>query len=105
MLADSAEAAARSLAHPDPESIRDIVVRIFEAIVSDGQLDECTLTLRELTQIRETLITSLIAIYHPRIDYPGFNVTHPRRNSGRPRNARRRLREAFGRSHQSVGRS
>lgn len=77
MLADSAEAAARSLAHPDPESVRNIVVRIFEAIVSDGQLDECTLTLRELTQIRETLITSLTALYHPRIDYPGFNVPPP----------------------------
>lgn len=77
MLADSAEAAARSLAHPDPESVRDIVVRIFEAIVSDGQLDECTLTLRELAQIREALITSLTALYHPRIDYPGFNVPPP----------------------------
>jgi putative nucleotidyltransferase with HDIG domain len=74
MLADSAEAAARSLAHPDPESIRAIVVRVFDAIVSDGQLDESTLTLRELTQIRETLIASLNALYHPRIDYPGFNV-------------------------------
>ena len=77
MLADSAEAAARSLAHPNPESIRDIVVRVFDAIVSDGQLDECNLTLRELTQVRETLITSLTALYHPRIDYPGFNVPRP----------------------------
>ena len=75
MLADSCEAAARSLAHPDPESIRAIVARIFEAIVSDGQLDECNLSLRELTQIRESLINSLTAIYHPRIDYPGFNVS------------------------------
>lgn len=74
MLADSCEAAARSLAHPDPESIRAIVVRIFDAIISDGQLDECDLTLRELTQIREAIITSLTAIYHTRIDYPGFNV-------------------------------
>jgi cyclic-di-AMP phosphodiesterase PgpH len=74
MLADSCEAAARSLAHPDPESIRAIVARIFDAIISDGQLDECDLTLRELTQIREAIITSLTAIYHSRIDYPGFNV-------------------------------
>lgn len=74
MLADSCEAAARSLAHPDPESIRAIVIRIFDAIISDGQLDECDLTLRELTQIREAIITSLTAIYHTRIDYPGFNV-------------------------------
>jgi len=77
MLADSAEAAARSLAHPDPESIRAIVVRIFDAIISDGQLDESKLTLRELTQIRETLISSLHALYHARIDYPGFNVAAP----------------------------
>jgi putative nucleotidyltransferase with HDIG domain len=75
MLADSAEAAARSLAHPDPDCIRGIVARIFDAITSDGQLDESTLTLRELAQIRETLISSLTALYHPRINYPGFNVT------------------------------
>jgi len=74
MLADSCEAAARSLAHPDPESIRAIVVRIFDAIISDGQLDECGLTLRELKQIREAIISSLVAIYHARIDYPGFNI-------------------------------
>ena len=49
-------------------------VRIFDAIISDGQLDECGLTLRELTQIREAIISSLTAIYHTRIDYPGFNV-------------------------------
>jgi putative nucleotidyltransferase with HDIG domain len=77
MLADSAEAAARSLAHPDPESIQAIVVRIFDAIISDGQLDESKLTLRELTQIREALVNSLNALYHPRIDYPGFNVAGP----------------------------
>ncbi len=74
MLADSCEAAARSLAHPDPDSIRAIVARIFDAILTDGQLDESNLTLRELTGIREALINSLTAIYHPRIDYPGFNV-------------------------------
>jgi putative nucleotidyltransferase with HDIG domain len=77
MLADSCEAAARSLAHPDPESIRSIVIRIFDAVVSDGQLDECNLTLRELTEIREAIVTSLVAIYHTRIDYPGFNVPTP----------------------------
>jgi putative nucleotidyltransferase with HDIG domain len=73
MLADSCEAAARSLSRPDPENIRAIVGKIFDAIVSDGQLDECDLSLRELTKIRETVITSLTAIYHARIDYPGFN--------------------------------
>jgi putative nucleotidyltransferase with HDIG domain len=73
MLADSCEAAARSLARPDPENIQTIVNKIFDAIVSDGQLDECDLSLRELTKIRESITASLTAIYHARIDYPGFN--------------------------------
>jgi putative nucleotidyltransferase with HDIG domain len=73
MLADSCEAAARSLARPDPENIRTIVIKIVDAIVTDGQLDECDVTLRELTTIREAMISALTAIYHARIDYPGFN--------------------------------
>src|SRR6266851_774189 len=73
MLADSCEAAARSLARPDPENIRAIVVKIVDAIISDGQLDECDLTLKEITTIREAIISALTAIYHARIDYPGFN--------------------------------
>ena len=72
MIADSCEAAARSLADPTPENIRFIVTKIIDAILSDDQLDECDLTLRELTQIRESMIRSLVAIYHSRIDYPGY---------------------------------
>ena len=74
MLVDSAEAAARSLAQPNPENIRGIVSRIFDAVVSDGQLDESQLTLHDLRQLREAIVNSLLAIYHPRIDYPGFNA-------------------------------
>ncbi|HEX6278473.1 MAG TPA: HDIG domain-containing protein [Pyrinomonadaceae bacterium] len=72
MIADSCEAAARSLAEPTPDNIRFIVTKIVDAIVSDDQLDECDLTLRELTQIREAMIRSLVAIYHSRVDYPGY---------------------------------
>jgi cyclic-di-AMP phosphodiesterase PgpH len=72
MIADSCEAAARSLADPTPENIRFIVTKIIDAIISDDQLDECDLTLRELTQIREAMIRSLVAIYHSRVDYPGY---------------------------------
>jgi len=72
MIADSCEAAARSLAQPTPENIRFIVTKIIDAILSDDQLDECDLTLRELTLIREAMIRSLVAIYHSRVDYPGY---------------------------------
>jgi putative nucleotidyltransferase with HDIG domain len=72
MIADSCEAGARSLAEPTPENVRFIVTKIVDAILQDDQLDECDLTLRELTQIRESMIRSLVAIYHSRIDYPGY---------------------------------
>ncbi len=72
MIADSCEAAARSLDEPNPENIRFIVTKIIDAILSDDQLDKCDLTLRELTMIRESMIKSLIAIYHSRVDYPGY---------------------------------
>ena len=72
MIADSCEAAARSLTEPTPENIRFIVTKIIDAILADDQLDECDLTLRELTQIREAMIKSLVAIYHSRVDYPGY---------------------------------
>jgi cyclic-di-AMP phosphodiesterase PgpH len=72
MIADSCEAGARALQHPTPENIRFIVSKIIDAIMSDDQLDECDLTLRELTQIRESMIKSLVAIYHSRIEYPGY---------------------------------
>ena len=72
MIADSCEAAARSLDEPNPENIRFIVTKIIDAILADDQLDECDLTLRELTQIRESMIKSLVAIYHSRVDYPGY---------------------------------
>jgi hypothetical protein len=72
MIADSCEAAARSLSEPTPENIRFIVTKIIDAILADDQLDECDLTLRELTQIRESMIKSLVSIYHSRVDYPGY---------------------------------
>jgi len=91
MIADSCEAGARSLAEPTPENVRFIVTKIIDAIIADDQLDECDLTLRELTQIRESMIRSLTAIYHSRIDYPGyvppktgeFRVTPPSDGAGR----------------------
>ncbi len=73
MLADGAEAAVRSLDDQTPDNIQAIVKKIADTIVSDGQLDESNVTMRELTVIRETLIQTLTNVYHDRISYPGFN--------------------------------
>lgn len=73
MLADGAEASVRSLDDPSPENIRAIIKKIVDSVVADGQLDESSVTMRELTMIRESLINTLINVYHQRISYPGFN--------------------------------
>jgi cyclic-di-AMP phosphodiesterase PgpH len=73
MLADGAEAAARSLDDHNPENIRLIIKRIVDHIVADGQFDESDVTLQELNIIRETLINTLVNIHHQRVSYPGFN--------------------------------
>lgn len=74
MIADSCEAAIRTLDHPTPEKILIIVNKIIDAVLADDQLGECDLTLRELNLIRDSMISSLTAIYHCRIDYPGFTI-------------------------------
>ena len=48
------------------------MTKIIDAILADDQLDECDVTLRELSQIREVMIKSLVSIYHSRVDYPGY---------------------------------
>jgi hypothetical protein len=73
MLADGAEASVRSLDDQSPENIRAILKKIVDTVVADGQLDESTVTMRELTMIRESLINTLVNVYHQRISYPGFN--------------------------------
>lgn len=73
MLSDGAEASVRSLDDPTPENIRLILDRIITSVISDGQFDECNITLQEINPIRETLIKTLVSIYHQRVSYPGFN--------------------------------
>ena len=70
MLADSAEAAVRSLKDPTAPKIRAIVQRIFEARMNDGELDECRLTLNDIAVIREEFIQLLTGIFHARVPYP-----------------------------------
>src|SRR5690606_9540551 len=70
MLADSIEAASRSLDEPTPQRLQNIVRNIIQRKFSDGQLDECTLSLKDITKIENAFIRILLGIYHQRIDYP-----------------------------------
>lgn len=70
MLADSIEAAARSLDEPTPTRLKNIVKNIVQRKFMDGQLDECNLTLKDLSIIESSFVRTLLGIYHQRIDYP-----------------------------------
>lgn len=70
MLADSVESAARVLQEPTSERIRELVDRIVDAKIAQGQLDETPLTLGELATIKEQFIGVLGGMHHRRIDYP-----------------------------------
>ncbi len=70
LLADAVEAASRTLPDPTAARIQGLVQKIINKIFSDGQLDECELTLKDLHQIAKSFIQILMGIAHQRIEYP-----------------------------------
>jgi len=70
MLADMSEAASRSLVDPTPSRIQGMVQKIVNKVFSDGQLDECELTLKDLHEIAKSFNKTLSGIFHHRIEYP-----------------------------------
>ncbi|MCA1031794.1 HD family phosphohydrolase [Bacillus timonensis] len=69
-IADSVEAAVRSLTNPNTEKIETLVKSIIAERLQDGQLNECDLTLKELEQVSVSLCETLKGIFHSRIEYP-----------------------------------
>lgn len=70
MLSDAVESATRALAEPTPSRIASLVHALATKRLNDGQFDECSLTLRELSTIEEAVTRTLCSIYHGRIAYP-----------------------------------
>lgn len=70
MLADMAEAASRSIQDPTPARIQGAVQNVINKAFSDGQLDECELTLKDLNEIAKSFNKTLGGIFHHRIEYP-----------------------------------
>jgi hypothetical protein len=69
MLADVVEAASRTLDNPTPSRIQGLVQNLINHIFSDGQLDECELTLKDLHKIARSFNKILYGIHHHRIEY------------------------------------
>ncbi len=70
MLADVVEAATRSLDHPTSDQLISMVSKLIHRRVTEGDLDNCPLTFRQISQVREAFIRVLTGIYHQRIEYP-----------------------------------
>ncbi|WP_353684959.1 HDIG domain-containing metalloprotein [Thermodesulfovibrio sp. 3907-1M] len=70
MLADAVEAASRTLDDPTPARISGLVDKIIKNIFLDGQLDECEITLKDLSEIKKKFEYILTGIFHRRISYP-----------------------------------
>ena len=81
LLADSCEATTRAMAmsrgNLPREEIERTVDRLLDERRDDGQFDEADITLRELRVVRDTIVDSLVGIYHPRIAYPGARRSEP----------------------------
>src|SRR5690606_20431346 len=69
-IADSVEAAVRTIQKPTPDKIEMLVRKIIRDRLEDGQFDESDLTLRELDQIAVSICETLKGMFHQRIEYP-----------------------------------
>jgi len=86
MLADVVEAASRTLENPTPARIKGMVQSLFNRILSDGQLEECDLTLKDLNRIAGCFNTILNGIHHHRIEYFDQRPVAAENGRNKPRN-------------------
>lgn len=75
MLADVTESASRTLENPTPARIQGLVQNLMNNVFSDGQLDNCELTLKDLHNIAKSFNTILNGIHHHRIEYSETTVS------------------------------
>ena len=90
MLADAIEAASRSLKKPTKSNIRTVISEIFNTALQDGQLDDCEISIKELVDVAESFLETLYTIYHPRVEYPGFEfeMKKKKKTNKKPNNDR-----------------
>ncbi len=70
LFADSVEAASRTLRKITPQSIEELIDKLINDRIDDGQLDECPLTLQEVSLIKKSFAYTTLNMLHSRVDYP-----------------------------------
>ena len=85
-LADAVEAASRCITKPTPANLEDLVHDIVRKRLDDGQLDQCELSLRELSHIKRVFVFTLANMLHGRVAYPDHHENNnPKPPEGEPR--------------------
>lgn len=74
MLADTIEAATRTLKEPTPEKMEALIQKLIQGKLNDGQLSECALTFNDIDRISTTFCTVLTGVFHERIEYPDVEI-------------------------------
>ena len=89
-FADSVEAAARSLPKVTQHSVEELLENIFSDRLEDGQLDECPLTLEEVSKIKRSFVKTTLNMLHTRVEYPAEEKNNGnRRDTFTPFNERK----------------
>ena len=81
MLSDTVEAAVRALPDPTQEKISALIRKLVRGKMEDGQLDECTLTFRDIGKICSAFETVLQGVFHERIEYPSVDLSRAQHHS------------------------
>ena len=74
MLADTIEAAVRSMPDPTPQAIERFIEKLVRGKLEDGQLSNSPLTLKDIDGICEAFATVLNGVFHERIEYPNVKI-------------------------------
>ncbi len=78
MLADTVEAAARSMPNPDSEKLNQLIRNLVRSKTDDGQLNSCQLTFADIDKICTSFYTVLSGVFHERIEYPSIEIPRAR---------------------------
>jgi putative nucleotidyltransferase with HDIG domain len=71
LLADGIEASSRAMSEPSYQKLENLVNRMVDERLEEGQLNNCDLTYRDLTKIKDAFLGILVGMYHSRVKYPG----------------------------------
>ena len=88
MLSDTVEAAVRSLADPTRDKMSAMIRKLVRGKMEDGQLDECTLTFRDIGNICTAFETVMQGVFHERIEYPSVDLKRAKKQSQKQADAK-----------------